>query len=151
MDNITFRRMEIADTQRFVNLRISQLKEEGADTSFDIMINLTDFFKTHLSDETFVGWIAIYDNKIIATSGMSFCEKPPYYGNPTGKIGILSSMYTIKEFRRKGIAKKLIGLVVNEAKEYGCGTVYITASSQGALLYENIGFIKNENFFQLKF
>ena len=33
-------------------------------------------------------------NNIIGTSGMSFVEKPPYFGCPNGKIGLLSSMFT---------------------------------------------------------
>lgn len=141
--------MEIFDISSAVKMRILQLKEEGAIEDFDITENLTEYFKKHMQDKTFVGWIAVNNEKIIATSGMSFIEKPPYFGNPTGKIGLLSSMYTVEEYRRKGIAKKLLGMVVNEAKEYGCKTVYITASKQGSLLYEKCDFKRNENFFQI--
>ena len=81
---------------------------------------------------------------------MSFVEKPPYFGCPNGKIGLLSSMYTVKDYRRKGIAKELLTKVVNEAKEYGCGAVQITASDMGMLLYSDFGFVKNDNFMQYK-
>lgn len=151
MQNIKFRRMEISDIHCVAKMRILQLKEEGETEKFDITENLIDYFEEQMRDGLFVGWVATSNHKIIAMSGMSYCKKPPYYSNPTGKIGILSSMYTIKEYRRKGIAKRLLELVVNEAKEYGCGTVYITASQQGALLYENCGFIRSNNFFQLRF
>ena len=49
-------------------------------------------------------------------------------------------MFTSKEYRRQGIAKELLSRVVNEAKEYGCGTVQITASDMGVLLYTDFGF-----------
>ncbi|MBO7425582.1 MAG: GNAT family N-acetyltransferase, partial [Clostridiales bacterium] len=78
-----------------------------------------------------------------------FVEKPPYFSCPSGKIGLLSSMYTDKAYRRQGIAKKLLGLVVTDAKEYGCGCVQITASDMGVLLYTDFGFKKNGNFMQL--
>lgn len=151
MHNLKFRKIGMSDIPSITELRILQLKEEGASENFDITTNLNDYFKKHLQDGTFVGWAALDNDEIIATSGMSFIEKPPYYSNPTGKIGILSSMFTIKEYRRKGVAKKLLEMVINEAKEYGCGTIYIMASQQGALLYESCGFKRNENFFQLKF
>ena len=81
---------------------------------------------------------------------MSFVEKPPYFGCPSGRIGLLSSMYTDKDYRRQGIAKKLLSLVVEAARDYGCGTVQITASDMGVLLYTDFGFVKNGNFMQYK-
>jgi hypothetical protein len=33
-----------------------------------------------MADGTFVSWLAVDGDKIIDTSGMSFVEKPPYYG-----------------------------------------------------------------------
>lgn len=103
-----------------------------------------------MSDDTFVSWLAMDGDEIIGTSGMSFVEKPPYFGCLNGKIGLLSSMYTSNAYRRKGIAKELLARVINEAKEYGCAAVQITASDMGVLLYSDFGFVKNGNFMQYK-
>lgn len=99
-----------------------------------------------MADGTFVSWLAVDGEKIIGTSGMSFVEKPPYFGCPSGKIGLLSSMYTDPDYRRKGIAKELLSRVVKEAKDYGCGTGQITASDMGVKLYTDFGFEHNGNF-----
>jgi len=104
-----------------------------------------------MTDGTFVSWIALDGDKIIGTSGMSFIEKPPYFGCPNGKIGLLSSMFTAKDYRRQGIAKELLTRVMKEAREYGCGVVQITASDMGVLLYSDFGFQKNGNFMQYNF
>lgn len=99
------------------------------------------------------GDIIYYGNGYIpvaGTSGMSFVEKPPYFGCPGGKMGLLSSMFTDKAYRRQGIAKELLSRVVEEARNYGCGTVQITASDMGVLLYTDFGFVKNGNFMQYK-
>ena len=77
---------------------------------------------------SFVSWLAWDGENIIGTSGMSFVEKPPYFGCPSGKMGLLSSMYTNPKYRRMGIARELLSRVVNDAREYGCGTIQITAS-----------------------
>lgn len=148
---IHYKKLSEKEVDKFIELRINQLREEGATEDIDLTPALKDYYNRHLADGTFVSWLAMDGEKIIGTSGMSFVEKPPYFGCPSGKIGLLSSMYTLDEYRRKGIAKELLYRVMQEAKEYGCGAVQITASDMGVLLYTDFGFVKNGNFMQYKF
>ena len=145
---IQYKKLTDKELDTFIDTRIKQLREEGATEDIDLKPALRDYYERHMADGTFVSWIALDDDKIIGTSGMSFVEKPPYFGCPNGKIGLLSSMYTSNEYRRKGIAKELLTRVVKEAKDYGCGAVQITASDMGVLLYTDFGFRKNGNFMQ---
>ena len=152
--NIHYRRLTENDLETFIEIRIGQLREEGAKEDFDLRPNLMDYYKRHMADGTFVSWLAVdsdANEKIIGTSGMSFVEKPPYFSCPTGRIGLLSSMFTDTNYRRKGIARELLSRVVNDAKIYACGCVQITASDMGVLLYTNFGFVKNGNFMQYTF
>ena len=150
MQGIVYRRLCMDDIDTFIQMRLDQLAEEGAKQDCDLKPALYDYYKKHLADGSFVSWIALDGEKIIATSGLSFAEKPPYYGNPTGRYGILSSMYTLPEYRRKGIAKTLLKKIVDEAKAAGCGVIWITASDMGVLLYTDFGFEKNGKFMQYK-
>lgn len=145
---IKYRKLTENDLPNFIQMRIIQLQEEGAKPTVDLTPNLHSYYKRHLRDRTFFSYLATDKNKIVGTSGLSIVEKPPYYSNPTGKIGLLSSMYTDKDYRRMGIANQLLLLIVNEAKDSGCGTIQITASDMGVLLYTNFGFKKNGNFMQ---
>ena len=148
--SITYRKLEEKDLETFIRMRIAQLREEGATEDLDLVPALKDYYHRHMADGTFVSWLAVDDGKIVGTSGMSFVEKPPYFGCPTGRIGLLSSMYTDPGYRRMGIAKELLRRVVEEARAYGCGNVQITASDMGVLLYTDFGFKKNGNFMQYK-
>ena len=147
---ITYRKLTENDLETFIRMRIGQLHEEGAKEKMDLTPALRDYYQRHMADGTFVSWLALEDGNIIGTSGMSFVEKPPYFGCSTGRIGLLSSMYTDPAYRRQGIAKKLLSLVVNEARNYGCGIVQITASDMGTFLYTDFGFVRNGNFMQYK-
>ncbi len=147
---IIYRKLTTEDLDTFISMRIHQLREEGAKEDIDLVPNLQDYYRRHMADGTFVSWLALDGEKIVGTSGMSFVEKPPYFGCPTGRIGLLSSMFTDPTYRRKGIAKELLSRVVEEARSYGCGTVQITASDMGVLLYTDYGFVKNGNFMQYK-
>lgn len=147
---IEYRKLGKNDLDEFIRIRIGQLREEGATEDTDLKPALLDYYNRHMADGTFVSYIAVDGDKIVGTSGMSFVEKPPYFGCPSGKLGLLSSMYTDNNYRRQGIAKKLLSMVVDEARAYGCGVVQITASDMGVLLYSDFGFVKNGNFMQYK-
>ena len=132
---IEYKRLSENELDVFFEMRINQLREEGAKEDIDLKPALQDYYKRHMKD---------------GTSGMSFVEKPPYFGCPSGKMGLLSSMFTNPSYRRKGIAKELLHRVVHEARNYGCGTIQITASDMGVKLYTVYGFVHNGNFMQYK-
>ncbi len=148
---ITYRKLGQDDLDTFISMRITQLREEGATEDIDLVPALKDYYLRHLADGTFVSWLALDGEMIIGTSGMSFVEKPPYFSCPTGRIGLLSSMFTDPSYRRMGIAKELLHRVVEEARAYGCGCVQITASDMGVKLYTAYGFKQNGNFMQFNF
>ena len=148
---ITYRKLGVDDLETFISMRITQLREEGATEDIDLVPALMDYYHRHLADGTFVSWLALDGEKIIGTSGMSFVEKPPYFSCPSGRIGLLSSMFTNPDYRRMGIAKELLHRVVEEARAYGCGCVQITASDMGVKLYTAYGFKHNGNFMQFNF
>ena len=152
--DISYKKLTTSELDVFIDMRITQLTEEYVSsgrtvpTDVDLQSALKDYYNRHFADGTFVSWLAMDDNKIIGTSGMSFVEKPPYFGCPTGRLGLLSSMYTNPNYRRMGIAKELLNRVVEEARAYGCGAVHITASDMGVKLYTAYGFKHNGNFMQ---
>ena len=153
---ILYKKFTEADIEKCIALRIRQLSEEYSSEgrevpeAADLESSLRDFYQRHLADGTFVSWLAMDGDRIVGTSGMSFAEKPPYFTCLTGRIGLLSSMYTDPDYRRMGIARELLHRVVEEARAHGCGTVQITASDMGVKLYTAYGFEHNGNFMQYR-
>ena len=150
MNRPVIRRLTADDLDAFIAVRIRQLREEGAKEQIDLTGALRQYYEKHMADGTFFSWIALDGGEIVGTSGMSVVEKPPYFGCPTGKIGLLSGMFTHPAYRRQGIARELLSRVVADAKNAGCGTVQITASDMGVKLYTAFGFVHNGNFMQYK-
>ncbi len=148
--DIKYKRLTEKELNTFILMRINQLREEGAKEEIDLVPALLEYYTRHMEDGTFVSWLALDEGNIIGTSGMSFVEKPPYFGCPSEKIGLLSSMFTDPEYRRRGIAKELLSRVIDDARKYGCGTIQITASDMGVKLYTDFGFVHNGNFMQYK-
>ena len=132
----------------FAAMRIRQLREEGATGDEDLLPALLDYYGRHLGDSTFVAYLAWDGERIVGTVAVSLVEKPAWFGCPTGRIGLLSSMWTEVAYRRQGIARRLLTLVLDEAKARGCGTVWVTASQMGVPFYARCGFAPNGRFMQ---
>jgi GNAT superfamily N-acetyltransferase len=56
------------------------------------------------------------------------------------KIAYVNAVYVRPEYRRRGIARQLMGLAIAWARERECSGVRLRASEEGRFLYERIGF-----------
>ena len=95
---ITYRIASPADAQALARMRCTFLME-AADLSSEAQLSemepvLLAYFTAALADGSFVAWLALDDDAIIATSGLSFSLVPPSYGNKSGKIAYIMNMYT---------------------------------------------------------
>lgn len=149
MPEISFRRANAADIADLAALRQQQLQEEGAAADTDISQMLMNYFEENLSNGKYLSWLAVNrEGGIIATSGISFYRLPPTYGNVTGYVGQIASMYTLKPYRRGRIAAKLLSKIVDEAVKRECFVIRVTASEQGKFLYKDFGFFERHNFLE---
>ena len=90
---IEYKRLTQKELDFFIQMRIHQLREEGAKEEIDLAPALKDYYERHMADGTFVSWIAVDGESIIATSGMSFVEKPPYFVQYVYRSGVSKKRY----------------------------------------------------------
>ena len=91
------------------------------------------------------------DNAIIATSGLCFCQLPPNCFNTSGNTAYVTNMFTLKEYRRRGIASALVEKILFEARSLGFSVVRLHASSDGHGLYSKFGFTQTDGYMALNF
>lgn len=144
------RRLGPADVTSVVELRCAQLEEEGTRDALRLAPELAEHYRRHLADGTFISWVATLDGTIVATSGLSIVERPPYAACPTGRVGIISGMYTVPALRRQGMARDLLLRLLDSARSLGVELAQVTASDMGVGLYGSCGFTTNANFRQLR-
>ena len=65
-----------------------------------------EYFKKTLCDETFVSWLALDNEEIIAKSGLSFSVVHPYTQVLYGIVAYIMNMYTFPTYRKRGIGTK---------------------------------------------
>ena len=109
---------------------------EDYEFSDEIVAESYDYFLNgdHLTVLAFDG------DKVIGCASMSFIRIMPTFGHPTGKRAHLMNVYTRREYRRQGIARKMVELLIGETWKRGATEISLDATKLGRPLYESLGF-----------
>ena len=144
------RKAEARDIPQLVALRKRQLLDEGMEPDGDLADALRDYFAAGLADGSYVCWVAEAGGEIVATGGVCLYTLPPTDRNPTGRTAYIVCMYTQPDYRRRGLATRLLGRVLDEARARGCAVARLHASAQGRALYESLGFTASTGYMALR-
>ena len=104
-----------------------------------------EYFRKGFNDNTFISWVALDNEEIIATSGLSFSIVPPYFQVPDGKVAYIMNMFTFPNYRNRGIGAELFKRIIEEAKQLGYKKITLNTSDMGRPLYEKYGFKNVDN------
>lgn len=84
--------------------------------------------------------IALENGKPVACASISYIEVMPTFSHPTGNRAHLMNVYTNADYRRQGVARKLVQMLIDEAKVKGITEISLDATDLGRPLYEALGF-----------
>lgn len=84
--------------------------------------------------------LAIDGDDVIGCASMSFIRIMPTFDHPTGKRAHLMNVYTRNEYRRQGIARRMVQLLIEESWKAGVTEISLDATESGRPLYESLGF-----------
>ena len=100
------------------------------------------FFAERMKNQTYHAWfVEDAARNVVAGGGVVIFD---YHSNPTDplpKRPMVVNVYTEPSFRRRGIARALMNVIVDWCREYGFGTIILHASDEGRPLYESLGFM----------
>lgn len=71
---------------------------------------------------------------------MCFYNICPSLFNLDGKIALITDMYTVAEYRNKGLGYNLLNNNMEHAKNLGYTKVTLNSTDSGRILYEKYGF-----------
>lgn len=94
--------------------------------------------------------LAADDNIVIGCASMSFIRVMPTFDHPTGIRAHLMNVYTRSEYRRQGIARRMVELLIGKTWEKGATEISLDATASGRPLYERMGFIDSTECMVLK-
>ena len=89
-------------------------------------------------DQTTV--LAVDEGEVIGCASMSYMWIMPTYSHPTGKRAHLMNVYTRSSYRRRGIARRMCEMLIEDAWNRGATEISLDATTMGRPLYESLGF-----------
>jgi putative acetyltransferase len=111
---------------------------------FGLVLNLDDECESHLLDPGpyFRGhggefWVVPHHRRVMATAALVVHRDRP---SPTGE---LKSMYVDQSWRRRGLGRRLVQMVIEAAQAAGCQELELwsdTRFSPAHAMYESLGF-----------
>ncbi len=133
-----------APLEELMRIRLEMLREVNCMTEKDefdplLISESRNYFLT--GDQITV--LARQNTRTVGCASLSFIRVMPTFSHPTGKRAHLMNVYTVPEFRRKGIAKRMIEFLIAKAKERGATEISLDSTEAGRPFYLKLGFLPN--------
>ena len=87
----------------------------------------------------------------VGCATICYVQVMPTYSHPTGKRAHIMNVYVRDDYRRRGIAREMMKMLLDEAKSRGVTQVTLDATESGRPLYRSLGFESSEEFMELLF
>ncbi len=138
---ITFRKAHETDIDALAKLRIDMLfGDTPHELSQTIRNNTQSFTREGMRTGTLTVYIAECGGVIAGMGYINFFSFPPNDLCPVGTTSYIGNMYTVPQYRRRGIAAHILELLIGESKRRGCERVLLYPTGEGKPLYEKAGF-----------
>ena len=101
-----------------------------------------------LDDGRYYGWMIEHGGRAVAGLGMMTVEWAPHPMQLEPMRGYILNVYTEPAHRRRGLSRQLTQRAIDEARTRGLHVLFLHATDEGRLVYEQAGF-KSRNEMQL--
>lgn len=142
--DLHYKKIGAADFEDWLKLRVNVLRTvnelaSDADMS-EVETEIRRYYLDALESGEHVGYLAYDGSRTVGCGSICFYRVMPTYHNPSGKCAYLMNIYTSPEYRRRGIARGMLSLLVEEAEARGIRRITLEATAMGRPLYESYGF-----------
>jgi len=134
---------ENKDIEELAKLRVLQQKDDWKErysgNDQDLYNTTKKYLEEHVNKDLFT-FIEILDNKIVATCGLQIIKYMPQCVE-SGTEGYICNVYTLKEYRKRGIQTRLLEKCIEFAKENNVIKIKLSTNNPEAInIYEKQGF-----------
>lgn len=143
-ESLLYRRAGSHDRELLTRLRLEVLRAaNGLEEDVDLSrteLESRRYYETCFLEDSHAAWLVFDGEEVVGTGAVSFYKVMPTYHNPSGKKAYIMNMYTRPDYRRRGIAYRVLELLTAEAEMRQIDAVTLEATAAGRPLYEAFGF-----------
>ncbi|NLO85670.1 MAG: GNAT family N-acetyltransferase [Clostridiales bacterium] len=126
-------------SSRLDTLRAVNHMEQEDGFSEELMSRTAKYLRT--GDQTTV---LAMDGDVIGCATICYIDVMPTPGHPSGKRAHVMNVHVREEYQRQGIARRMMEMLIAEAKERGVTEITLDATDEGRPLYEKCGFAASD-------
>ena len=144
IEKIKIRKVKVSDLPQMTSARIDYLSEMQGERpdilKKELQQSLQVFFEQAMREGSFFALLAEYEGAVVSYGGMILKKIPGDFKLHSYLEGDILNMYTLQEYRRKGISSMILEDLLSEAKTMGVSKVALHCSKDGEPLYRKYGF-----------
>jgi GNAT superfamily N-acetyltransferase len=138
---IIYRNATISDMDFLVESRLDFIHVYKSEADYQFLKNsIQNYFEKGFKENRFDIILAEYENSVIGTGIIFYYDSVPSTFNPWGKNAYITSMFVNENYRRRGIATKILDKLIQFSISKGYHVFILQESDMGRALYEKYGF-----------
>ncbi len=134
----------LADLDQLVRLRLAYLTDDFGELSPEQIVQIREelpaYFTHHLQQDLLAFVARDDEGCIVSCAWLLLVLKPPSPRFPRGRTGVLFNVYTQPQSRRQGLARRVMGELIQEAYRRQLDVLELHATEDGYPLYRSLGF-----------
>lgn len=138
--------MELLMDSRLEMLCVVNDLPDGYEFAAELVRESREYFAA--GDQTTI--LALEQGQVIGCATLCYTPMMPTFSHPTGKRAHLMNVYTREQYRRQGIAARMMEQLIQEARGRGVTEISLDATESGRPLYEKLGFMASQECMVLK-
>lgn len=144
---ITIRLVTVEDIPTLVRLRIEFFEvlkgPQSHEAKEDLAVHLREYYQSAITKGDCINCLAYCGDEVAGVGSMVLRVQAGHFTNPSGRSGYIMNMYTLPEFRRRGIASRILDELVRVGKDLGIIAFELHATEEGEPVYAQYGFARH--------
>lgn len=140
---VSIRAATLDDLEILVHHRVSMFRDMGIPEHEIAAVEgpAREYFRRTVPAGRYRGFLGeTEEGRVVSGGGVVIMDWPAHPREPRDSKAMILNMYTEREFRRQGIARRVMQAMIDWCRDNGYRTVALHASSEGRPLYASLGF-----------